>query len=405
MTKIKVKNPVVELDGDEMTRIIWQWIRERLILPFLDIDLKYYDLSIENRDATDDKITVESANAIKQYGVGVKCATITPDEQRVEEFGLKKMWKSPNGTIRNILGGVVFREPIVIANVPRIIPGWTDPIVVARHAFADQYKATDFRVPGPGKLTIKFVGEDGQVIEHEVFDYPSAGVAMGMYNLDDSIREFATACLNYGLQRKWPVYLSTKNTILKAYDGRFKDIFEEVFESQFKDKFKEAGIEYQHRLIDDMVASALKWSGKFVWACKNYDGDVQSDQVAQGFGSLGLMTSVLMTPDGQTVEAEAAHGTVTRHYRMHQQGKATSTNPIASIFAWTGGLKFRGRIDETPEVVKFAETLERVCVETVESGKMTKDLAILVGPDQPWMTTEQFFEAVVQNLESAMATA
>jgi isocitrate dehydrogenase len=405
MTKIKVKNPVVELDGDEMTRIIWQWIRERLILPFLDIDLKYYDLSIENRDATDDKVTVESADAIKQYGVGVKCATITPDEARVEEFKLKKMWKSPNGTIRNILGGVVFREPIVIANVPRIIPGWTDPIVVARHAFADQYKATDFRVPGPGKLTIKFVGEDGEVIEHEVFDYPSAGVAMGMYNLDDSIREFATACLNYGLQRGWPVYLSTKNTILKAYDGRFKDIFEEVFESQFKDKFKEAGIEYQHRLIDDMVASALKWSGKFVWACKNYDGDVQSDQVAQGFGSLGLMTSVLMTPDGQTVEAEAAHGTVTRHYRMHQQGKATSTNPIASIFAWTGGLKFRGRIDETPEVVKFAETLERVCVETVESGKMTKDLAILVGPDQPWMTTEQFFEAVVQNLEKEMATA
>jgi isocitrate dehydrogenase len=405
MTKIKVKNPVVELDGDEMTRIIWQWIRERLILPYLDVDLRYYDLSIENRDATDDKVTVESANAIKQYGVGVKCATITPDEQRVEEFGLKKMWKSPNGTIRNILGGVVFREPIVIANVPRIIPGWTDPIVVARHAFADQYKATDFRVPGPGKLTIKFVGEDGQVIEHEVFDYPSAGVAMGMYNLDDSIREFATACLNYGLQRGWPVYLSTKNTILKAYDGRFKDIFEEVFESQFKDRFKEAGIEYQHRLIDDMVASALKWSGKFVWACKNYDGDVQSDQVAQGFGSLGLMTSVLMTPDGQTVEAEAAHGTVTRHYRMHQQGKATSTNPIASIFAWTGGLKFRGRIDETPEVVQFAEILERVCVETVESGKMTKDLAILVGPDQPWMTTEQFFEAVVQNLEGAMAAA
>jgi isocitrate dehydrogenase len=405
MTKIKVKNPVVELDGDEMTRIIWQWIREQLILPFLDIDLKYYDLSIENRDATDDKVTVESANAIKQYGVGVKCATITPDEARVEEFKLKKMWKSPNGTIRNILGGVVFREPIVIANVPRIIPGWTDPIVVARHAFADQYKATDFRIPGPGTLTIKFVGTDGEVIEHEVFEYPSAGVAMGMYNLDDSIREFATACLNYGLQRGWPVYLSTKNTILKAYDGRFKDIFEEVFEAEFKDRFKAAGIEYQHRLIDDMVASALKWSGKFVWACKNYDGDVQSDQVAQGFGSLGLMTSVLMTPDGKTVEAEAAHGTVTRHYRMHQAGKATSTNPIASIFAWTGGLKFRGRIDETPEVVKFAETLERVCVETVESGKMTKDLAILVGPDQPWMTTEQFFEAVVQNLQAAMATA
>nr|WP_314444910.1 NADP-dependent isocitrate dehydrogenase [uncultured Sphingomonas sp.] len=402
MTKIKVKNPVVELDGDEMTRIIWQWIRERLILPYLDIDLKYYDLSVENRDATEDKVTVESANAIKQYGVGVKCATITPDEARVEEFNLKKMWKSPNGTIRNILGGVVFREPIVIANVPRIIPGWTDPIVVARHAFADQYKATDFRVPGAGKLTIKFTGDDGQVIEHEVYEFEGPGVAMGMYNVDASIRDFAEACLNYGLQRGWPVYLSTKNTILKAYDGRFKDIFEEVFESKFKDKFKEAGIEYQHRLIDDMVASALKWSGKFVWACKNYDGDVQSDQVAQGFGSLGLMTSVLMTPDGQTVEAEAAHGTVTRHYRMHQQGKATSTNPIASIFAWTGGLKFRGRIDETPEVVKFAETLERVCVETVESGKMTKDLAILVGPDQPWMTTEQFFEAVVQNLETAM---
>jgi isocitrate dehydrogenase len=402
MTKIKVKNPVVELDGDEMTRIIWQWIRERLILPFLDVDLHYYDLSIENRDATEDKVTVEAANAIKQHGVGVKCATITPDEQRVEEFGLKKMWKSPNGTIRNILGGVVFREPIVIANVPRIIPGWTDPIVVGRHAFGDQYKATDFRVPGPGKLTIKFTGVDGQEIEHEVFEFESAGVAMGMYNVDESIRDFARACLNYGLQRGWPVYLSTKNTILKAYDGRFKDIFQEIYEAEFASAFKEAGIEYQHRLIDDMVASALKWSGKFVWACKNYDGDVQSDQVAQGFGSLGLMTSVLMTPDGKTVEAEAAHGTVTRHYRMHQQGKATSTNPIASIFAWTGGLKFRGRIDETPEVVQFAETLERVCVETVESGKMTKDLAILVGPDQPWMTTEQFFEAVVQNLQAAM---
>ncbi|NJC06257.1 isocitrate dehydrogenase [Sphingomonas kaistensis] len=405
MTKIKVKNPVVEIDGDEMTRIIWQWIRDRLITPYLDIDLKYYDLSVENRDATDDQITVDAANAIKQHGVGVKCATITPDEQRVEEFGLKKMWKSPNGTIRNILGGVVFREPIVIANVPRLIPGWTDPIVVGRHAFGDQYKATDFRVPGAGKLTMRFEGVDGEVIEHEVFEFESSGVAMGMYNVDASIRDFARACLNYGLQRKWPVYLSTKNTILKAYDGRFKDIFQEIYESDFKAKFEEAGIEYQHRLIDDMVASALKWSGKFVWACKNYDGDVQSDQVAQGFGSLGLMTSVLMTPDGQTVEAEAAHGTVTRHYRMHQQGKATSTNPIASIFAWTGGLKFRGRIDETPEVVEFAETLERVCVETVESGKMTKDLAILVGPDQPWMTTEQFFEAVVQNLEKEMATA
>jgi len=405
MTKIKVKNPVVELDGDEMTRIIWKWIREQLILPYLDIDLRYYDLGIENRDATEDKVTVEAANAIKEHGVGVKCATITPDEARVEEFGLKKMWKSPNGTIRNILGGVVFREPIVIANVPRIIPGWTDPIVIGRHAFGDQYKATDFRVPGAGKLTIKFEGADGQVIEHEVFEFESAGVAMGMYNVDDSIRDFARASMNYGLQRGWPVYLSTKNTILKAYDGRFKDIFQEVFDNEFKDKFAAAGIEYQHRLIDDMVASALKWSGKFVWACKNYDGDVQSDQVAQGFGSLGLMTSVLLTPDGQTVEAEAAHGTVTRHYRMHQQGKATSTNPIASIFAWTGGLKFRGRIDETPDVVKFAETLERVCVETVESGKMTKDLAILVGPDQAWMTTEQFFDAVVQNLESAMATA
>ena len=403
MAKIKVKTPVVELDGDEMTRIIWQWIREKLILPYLDIDLKYYDLGIEKRDETEDRITVEAAEAIKQYGVGVKCATITPDEQRVEEFGLKKMWKSPNGTIRNILGGVVFREPIVIDNIPRIIPGWTDPIVIGRHAFGDQYKATDFLIPGPGTLTMTFTGADGQVIEHEVFDYPSAGVAMGMYNLDESIRDFAQACLNYGLQRKWPVYLSTKNTILKAYDGRFKDIFQEVFERDFKDKFAEAGIEYQHRLIDDMVASALKWSGKFVWACKNYDGDVQSDQVAQGFGSLGLMTSVLMTPDGNTVEAEAAHGTVTRHYRMHQAGKATSTNPIASIFAWTGGLKFRGKLDETPDVIKFAETLERVCVATVEQGKMTKDLAILVGPDQAWMTTEQFFEAIRENLEAAMA--
>ncbi|WP_114227965.1 MULTISPECIES: NADP-dependent isocitrate dehydrogenase [Sphingomonas] len=402
MAKIKVKNPVVELDGDEMTRIIWQWIRERLVLPYLDIDLKYYDLGIEHRDETEDKVTVEAANAIKQYGVGVKCATITPDEQRVEEFGLKKMWKSPNGTIRNILGGVVFREPIVIANVPRLIPGWTDPIVIGRHAFGDQYKATDFRVPGPGKLKMTFTGADGQVIEHEVFEFDSSGVAMGMYNVDESIRDFARASLNYGLNRGWPVYLSTKNTILKAYDGRFKDIFQEVYEADFKAAFEAKGIEYQHRLIDDMVASALKWSGKFVWACKNYDGDVQSDQVAQGFGSLGLMTSVLMTPDGKTVEAEAAHGTVTRHYRMHQQGKATSTNPIASIFAWTGGLKFRGQIDETPEVVKFAETLERVCVETVENGQMTKDLAILVGPDQPWMTTEQFFEAIRANLEKAM---
>jgi isocitrate dehydrogenase len=403
MAKIKVKNPVVELDGDEMTRIIWQWIRERLIQPFLDVDLIYYDLSIENRDATEDRVTIEAANAIKQHGVGVKCATITPDEARVEEFHLKKMWKSPNGTIRNILGGVVFREPIVIANVPRLIPGWTDPIVIGRHAFGDQYKATDFRVPGAGKLTIKWEGTNGEVIEHEVFDFPSSGVAMGMYNLDASIRDFAHACLNYGLDRGWPVYLSTKNTILKAYDGRFKDIFQEIYDSEYKAKFEKAGIEYQHRLIDDMVASALKWSGKFVWACKNYDGDVQSDQVAQGFGSLGLMKSVLTTPDGKTVEAEAAHGTVTRHYRMHQAGKATSTNPIASIFAWTGGLKYRGKFDDTPEVVRFAETLERVCVETVEAGQMTKDLAILVGPEQAWMTTEQFFEAIVKNLEAAMA--
>ena len=403
MGKIKVVNPVVELDGDEMTRIIWQWIRERLILPYLDIDLHYYDLSVEMRDETGDKITVEAANAIAKYGVGIKCATITPDEARVEEFKLKKMWKSPNGTIRNILGGVVFREPIVMKNVPRLVPGWTDPIVVGRHAFGDQYKATDFRVPGPGKLRLVFEGEDGTLIDEEVFLFPSSGVAMAMYNLDDSIRDFARASLNYGLARKWPVYLSTKNTILKAYDGRFKDIFEEVFNAEFKADFDAAGIVYEHRLIDDMVASALKWSGKFVWACKNYDGDVQSDTVAQGFGSLGLMTSVLMTPDGQTVESEAAHGTVTRHYRMHQQGKATSTNPIASIFAWTGGLKHRGKLDNTPEVIKFAETLERVCVDTVESGKMTKDLALLIGPDQNWLTTEGFFEAVVENLEKAMA--
>jgi len=405
MAKIKVKTPLVELDGDEMTRIIWQWIRERLIQPYLDVELVYFDLSIEKRDETDDAITVEAAKAIKQHGVGVKCATITPDEARVEEFKLKKMWKSPNGTIRNILGGVVFREPIVIANVPRLIPGWTDPIVVGRHAFGDQYKATDFRVPGPGKLRLVWEGENGERIDEEVFDFPSAGVAMGMYNLEDSIRDFARASLNYGLNRGWPVYLSTKNTILKAYDGTFKDIFQEVFDSEFKPQFAEAGIEYQHRLIDDMVASALKWSGKFVWACKNYDGDVQSDLVAQGFGSLGLMTSVLMSPDGKTIEAEAAHGTVTRHYRMHQAGKATSTNPIASIFAWTGGLKYRGKFDDTPDVVRFAETLERVCVETVESGKMTKDLAILVGPDQPWMTTEQFFEAIRENLEVAMGSA
>ena len=403
MAKIKVANPIVEMDGDEMTRIIWQWIREKLILPYLDIDLKYYDLSVENRDATNDQITIDSANATKQYGVAVKCATITPDEARVEEFGLKKMWKSPNGTIRNILGGVVFREPIVISNVPRLVPGWTDPIVVGRHAFGDQYKATDTLIPGPGKLRLVWDGDDGQKIDLDVFDFPSAGVAMAMYNLDDSIRDFARASFNYGLNLGWPVYLSTKNTILTAYDGRFKDLFQEVFDTEgFKEKFAEAKIVYEHRLIDDMVASALKWSGKFVWACKNYDGDVQSDTVAQGFGSLGLMTSVLMAPDGKTIEAEAAHGTVTRHYRQHQQGKATSTNPIASIFAWTRGLSYRGKFDNTPDVVAFAETLERVCIETVESGKMTKDLALLIGPDQNWLTTEGFFQAIVDNLEVAM---
>ena len=404
MAKIKVVNPVVEMDGDEMTRIIWQWIRERLILPYLDIDLKYYDLSVQKRDETNDQITIDSANATKQYGVAVKCATITPDEARVEEFSLKKMWKSPNGTIRNILGGVVFREPIVISNVPRLVPGWTDPIVVGRHAFGDQYRATDTLIPGPGKLRMVWDGENGEKIDLEVFDFPSSGVAMTMYNLDDSIRDFARASFNYGLGLGWPVYLSTKNTIMKAYDGRFKDLFQEVFEKEgFKEKFDAAGIIYEHRLIDDMVASALKWSGKFVWACKNYDGDVQSDTVAQGFGSLGLMTSVLMAPDGKTVEAEAAHGTVTRHYRQHQQGKATSTNPIASIFAWTRGLMYRGKFDNTPDVVRFAETLERVCIETVESGKMTKDLAILIGPEQPWLTTEGFFEAIVENLEAEMA--
>ena len=404
MAKIKVKNPIVEMDGDEMTRIIWQWIREKLILPYLDIDLKYYDLSVEKRDETNDQITIDAANATKEFGVAVKCATITPDEARVTEFNLKKMWKSPNGTIRNILGGVVFREPIVIKNVPRLIPGWTDPIVVGRHAFGDQYKATDFVVPGPGKLRLVWDGDNGDKIDEEVFQFPSSGVAMAMYNLDDSIRDFARASMNYGLGLGWPVYLSTKNTILKAYDGRFKDLFEEVYQAEFKTKFEEAGIVYEHRLIDDMVASALKWSGKFVWACKNYDGDVQSDQVAQGFGSLGLMTSVLMTPDGKTVEAEAAHGTVTRHYRMHQQGKATSTNPIASIFAWTRGLIYRGKFDNTPEVTRFAETLERVCIKTVESGHMTKDLAILIGPDQAWMTTEQFFEAIRANLEKEMSS-
>ncbi|QSR15754.1 NADP-dependent isocitrate dehydrogenase [Novosphingobium sp. KA1] len=405
MAKIKVKNPIVEMDGDEMTRIIWEWIRERLILPYLDIDLKYYDLSVQKRDETNDQITVDAANATKECGVAVKCATITPDEARVTEFDLKKMWKSPNGTIRNILGGVVFREPIVISNVPRLVPGWTDPIVVGRHAFGDQYKATDTLIPGAGKLRLVWDGENGDKIDLDVFDFPAPGVAMAMYNLDESIRDFARASFNYGLNLGWPVYLSTKNTILKAYDGRFKDLFQEVFDTEgFKEKFAEAKIVYEHRLIDDMVASALKWSGKFVWACKNYDGDVQSDTVAQGFGSLGLMTSVLLSPDGKTVEAEAAHGTVTRHYRQHQQGKATSTNPIASIFAWTRGIAYRGKFDETPEVVKFAETLEQVCIETVESGKMTKDLALLIGPDQNWMTTEQFFEEIVKNLEAKMAS-
>ena len=404
MSKIQVKNPIVELDGDEMTRIIWDFIKNKLILPYLDVDLKYYDLSVQKRDETDDQITIDAANAIKEHRVGVKCATITPDEQRVEEFDLKKMWKSPNGTIRNIIGGTVFRQPIICSNVPRLVPGWTQPIVIGRHAFGDQYRATDFKVPGAGKLTIKFQPADGgEVIEHEVFDFPSSGVAMSMYNLDDSIKGFARACMNYGLSLGWPVYLSTKNTIMKAYDGRFKDLFEEVFQEEFKDKFEAAGITYEHRLIDDMVACAMKWNGGFVWACKNYDGDVQSDTVAQGFGSLGLMTSVLMTPDGQTVEAEAAHGTVTRHYRQHQQGKETSTNPIASIFAWTQGLKYRGEFDGTPEVVKFAETLEKVCVDTVEAGFMTKDLALLIGPNQKWLTTNQFLDKLDEGLKAAMA--
>lgn len=403
MSKIKVKNPVVELDGDEMTRIIWQFIKDQLILPYLDIDLKYFDLSIENRDATDDQVTIDSANAIKKYGVGVKCATITPDEDRVKEFGLKKMWKSPNGTIRNILGGVIFREPIIISNIPRLVPGWTKPIVVGRHAFGDQYRATDLKVPGAGSLTMTFTPADGSApMELNVFDFPAGGVAMAMYNLDDSIRDFARASLRYGLNRNYPVYLSTKNTILKAYDGRFKDIFQEVFEAEFKADFDKAGITYEHRLIDDMVAAAMKWEGGYVWACKNYDGDVQSDTIAQGFGSLGLMTSVLMTPDGKTVEAEAAHGTVTRHYRMHQQGKPTSTNPIASIFAWTQGLSYRGKMDDTPEVVKFAETLEQVCVQTVEQGKMTKDLSLLIGPAEPYLTTQEFLAAIAENLEKVM---
>ena len=403
MKKIKVKNPVVELDGDEMTRIIWQFIKDKLILPYLDIDLKYYDLGIENRDKTNDLVTVDAANAIKKYGVGVKCATITPDEARVQEFKLKKMWRSPNGTIRNILGGTIFREPIVCQNVPRLVPGWTAPIIIGRHAFGDQYRATDFKVPGPGKLTMTFTPKGGgKPIQYDVFDFDEAGVALGMYNLDESIVGFARACLNYGLQRGWPVYLSTKNTILKAYDGRFKDIFQEVFDKEFAAKFKARNITYEHRLIDDMVASALKWSGNFVWACKNYDGDVQSDVVAQGFGSLGLMTSVLLTPDGKTVEAEAAHGTVTRHYRLHQQGKETSTNPIASIFAWTRGLNYRGEFDNTPDVKRFAQTLEKVCVDTVESGFMTKDLAILISPDQAWLTTTKFLDKLDEGLKQAM---
>ncbi|MDZ7907147.1 MAG: NADP-dependent isocitrate dehydrogenase [Gemmobacter sp.] len=402
MTKIKVENPVVELDGDEMTRIIWHFIKQKLILPYLDIDLKYYDLGIEERDRTNDQITIDSAEAIKQYGVGVKCATITPDEARVEEFGLKQMWKSPNGTIRNILGGVIFREPIICKNVPRLVPGWTQPIVVGRHAFGDQYRATDFRFPGAGKLTMKFVGEDGTTIERDVYSAPSSGVFMGMYNLDDSIIDFARSSMNYGLLKGWPVYLSTKNTILKAYDGRFKDLFAKVYAEEFEDKFKAAGIHYEHRLIDDMVASAMKWSGGYVWACKNYDGDVQSDTVAQGFGSLGLMTSVLMTPDGKTVEAEAAHGTVTRHFRQHQQGKETSTNSVASIFAWTGGLKHRAKLDGNEQLMRFATTLEKVTVDAVEDGYMTKDLALLVGPDQKWLTTMGYLEKVDEYLNKAL---
>ena len=405
MAKIKVDNPVVELDGDEMTRIIWQFIKDKLIHPYLDIDLEYYDLGIEKRDETDDQITVDAAEAIKRHGVGVKCATITPDEQRVEEFGLKRMYRSPNGTIRNILGGVIFREPIIMSNVPRLVPGWTKPIIVGRHAFGDQYRATDFLFPGKGKLTMKFVGEDGETIEREVFDAPGAGIAMGMYNLDASIRDFARASLNYALQRKVPCYLSTKNTILKAYDGRFKDLFQEIYDDEFKSDYEAAGIHYEHRLIDDMVAASLKWSGGYVWACKNYDGDVQSDTVAQGFGSLGLMTSVLMTPDGKTVEAEAAHGTVTRHYRQHQKGQETSTNSIASIFAWTRGLAHRAKLDGNDELKRFADTLEQVCIDTVESGHMTKDLALLIGPDQPWLSTTGFLDKVDENLARAMGGA
>ncbi|GAA3841418.1 NADP-dependent isocitrate dehydrogenase [Sphaerisporangium flaviroseum] len=404
MPKIKVAGPVVELDGDEMTRIIWKFIKDQLILPYLDVDLKYYDLGIENRDATDDQVTIDAANAIKEHGVGVKCATITPDEARVEEFGLKKMWKSPNGTIRNILGGVIFREPIIMANVPRLVPGWTKPIVIGRHAFGDQYRATDIKVPGEGTLTLTFTPKDGtEPVEIDVYDFPGGGVAMAMYNLDESIRDFARASMRYGLDRNYPVYLSTKNTILKTYDGRFKDIFAEVFESEFKADFEAAGITYEHRLIDDMVAASMKWEGGYVWACKNYDGDVQSDTVAQGFGSLGLMTSVLMSPDGRTVEAEAAHGTVTRHFREHQKGNPTSTNPIASIFAWTRGLAHRGKLDGQPEVTAFAETLEQVCIETVESGQMTKDLALIVGGDAKWLTTQDFLAALDENLKKKMA--
>jgi isocitrate dehydrogenase len=402
MTRIKVENPVVELDGDEMTRIIWDFIKKKLILPYLDIDLKYYDLGMESRDATDDQITIDAAHAIKEHGVGVKCATITPDEARVEEFGLKQMWRSPNGTIRNILGGVIFRQPIICRNVPRLVPGWTKPIVVGRHAFGDQYRATDFKFPGAGKITLKFVGEDGTEIEREVFDAPDSGVVMAMYNLDKSIIDFAHACFNYGLSLGWPVYLSTKNTILKQYDGRFLELFQQVFDAEFADQFKEAKIWYEHRLIDDMVASAMKWSGGYVWACKNYDGDVQSDTVAQGFGSLGLMASILMTPDGKVVESEAAHGTVTRHYRQHQKGEATSTNSIASIYAWTGGLKHRAKLDGNKPLLNFAETLEKVVVQTVESGFMTKDLALLVGPDQGWLTTMGFLEKIDENLNKAL---
>ena len=405
MTKIKVNTPLVEIDGDEMTRIIWQFIKDKLILPYLDIDLHYYDLGIKNRDKTDDQVTVDSAEAIKKYGVGVKCATITPDEDRVKEFNLKKMWRSPNGTIRNILGGTVFREPIVCNNVPKLVPGWTDPIVIGRHAFGDQYRATDFLVPGKGKLSIKWTPADpGQdIIEHEVFDFDSPGIAMAMYNTDESIRDFARACMNYALMRKWPVYLSTKNTILKAYDGRFKDLFQEIYENEFETDFKKLNLNYEHRLIDDMVASALKWNGDFVWACKNYDGDVQSDTVAQGFGSLGLMTSVLMTPNGKTIEAEAAHGTVTRHYRLHQEGKSTSTNPIASIFAWTRGLSYRGKMDDNNKLINFAETIEKVCVDTVQSGFMTKDLAILISKEQEWLNTQDFLEKINSNLQSALS--